>query len=469
MAGEAIEGTTGIRIDRLSSMSLHTIPYQDKFLIYRPLRRLAFIGNRAMAEFCRKLYRYPEARPEISEQQAYIFLNDIGFLEEDQPPPDSAGNHTFFQPTICVLFPSTACNLRCIYCYAQGGDNRTDTLPWPLARSAIDCVCQNAKNLGQEKFTLCFHGGGEPTMAWQCLKESVTHARRQELPASINLTSNGVWTAQQRRWIMANIDEISLSFDGPAAIQNRQRPRRSGKGSHKTVMTAIEEMDCRGKSYGIRVTITDDSIDDIPTIINYLCQVTGVKAIQVEPAFNHGRARRDKLALAHTDRFAKAFLAGYDIACQHQRHMYYSGARPWLLTNRFCEAFTKALIVGPDGFLTACYEVCSRSHELADDFIFGMLSAENGLTIQPQVRRIFLARIEERKKTCRNCFCYYHCAGDCPSKTFAPTKDAHLIHGERCELNRTITKELLLRSIAEGDGLWRGSAHREIMIDEPLR
>ncbi len=449
-------------------MPLHTIPYQEKFIIYRPLLRLAFIGNQAMATLCTKVYSNPSVAPGKEEQQAYDFLKSLGFLEKDTPFPRSTDEKDDFKPTICVLFPTNACNLRCIYCYAHGGDNKPETLPLELAFAAIDRVYQNAREQGQDRFTLCLHGGGEPTVAWQCLQGCVAYARQKELTASINLTSNGVWTNAQRHWLLNNIDEISLSFDGPAAIQNRQRPLRTGGDSHDTVMTAIREIDSLGKSYGIRITITDDSIDRIPEIVEYICQETNAQTMQVEPAFNHGRARLDNIALAQNDNFAQAFLAGYDIASQHKRHMYYSGARPWILTNRFCEAFSKALIVGPDGFVTSCYEVCSRNHELADDFIFGNMNMAGTLSLIPRTRQNFLARIEERKETCQDCFCYYHCAGDCPSKTFSSETGGHLLHGSRCDLNRTITKELIVRAIFEGNGIWRGNLKQEIRMVEPL-
>jgi uncharacterized protein len=449
-------------------MHLYTIPYQQKFIIYRPLLRLAFVGNQAMADLCTKIYKNPSPAIKTEEQQAYDFLASIGFLEQDQPFPEASRENGTFQPTIGVLFPTSDCNLRCIYCYAHGGDNHRQTLPLRLARAAIDRVCRNALDQGLEHYSLCFHGGGEPTMAWSLLKESVAYARAKELPANINLTSNGAWTSRKRAWLLDNIDEVSLSFDGPPAVQNRQRPLRNGKASHPLVMKTIHEMDRRSKSYGIRVTITEESIDRIPEIVEYLCQETGAQALQVEPAFNHGRARQDKLAVEANDRFAQAFLAGYDIAHSQQRHMYYSGARPWLLTNRFCEAFNKALIVGPDGFITSCYEVCSRQHELAETFIFGDMDKKGGLALNQQVRGDFLTRIEERRQTCQDCFCYLHCAGDCPSKTFSAEMVEYLVHGDRCRLNQAITGELIIRYILEGQGIWRGDQKTECRIVEPL-
>jgi uncharacterized protein len=448
-------------------MHLYTIPYQDKYIIYRPLRRLAFVGNRAMRQLCERVQMGPAIPVQAEEADAYRFLETIGFLEEDPPFPEEVKDSETFQPTVCVLFPTNQCNLRCIYCYANGGDNRPETMPVSMARAAIDQVCENALSQGLERYSLCFHGGGEPTMAWPLLQSCVAYARQKELPAEINLTSNGIWNEGQRSWLLDHIDEISLSFDGLPEIQNRQRPLRAGGPSYPMVMESIRKLERRNKSYGIRVTVTDESISQLADMVTFLCRETGAQTLQVEPAFNHGRARMDGQTLMQNERFAEAFLAGYDIARQHNRHMYYSGSRPWLLTNRFCDAFAKALVVGPDGFITACYEVCSKEHDLSGVFHFGELIQEGRLSLNWQMRENFLSRIAERKKNCRGCFCYFHCAGDCPSKTFTPEPDGHLQHSSRCDLNRLITKELILRSVLEGNGVWQGDQQREYSIVGP--
>jgi uncharacterized protein len=448
-------------------MQLYTLPYKDKVIIYRPLRQLAFIGNPAMARLCEKLAG-TGTTAECTDSEACHFLRAVGFFEEDEeevPPAVRPALSDTFRPTTCVLFLTDACNLRCVYCYAHGGnESRAKNLPLSLARAAIDTVCQNALEQGQEYYALCFHGGGEPTLAWSALKDCVVYARKSPLRAKINLTSNGLWTENQRAWILDNLDEISLSFDGLPSVQNTQRPRKNGKGSHAAVARTLQALDRKGISYGIRVTVTDQSVSRIPEMVEYLCQETGAQSFQVEPAFAHGRARLEQTELRQHAEFARYFMQGYDIAVRFQRHLYYSGARPWLLTDRFCDAIVNALIVGPDGFLTACYEICNQQHELAGDFIFGSLDASGAIRINSEVRQDLLAKIEERRQSCKSCFCFYHCAGDCPSKTFSSQdhlQRGHLQHGSRCELNRTISLELLVRYMEEGDGVWRGKQGKQ--------
>lgn len=84
---------------------------------------------------------------------------------------------------MAVLLMTNQCQLRCVYCYAAAGELPHEALTTEQGRAAIDIVCQNAITLHQPQFEISFHGGGEPTFAWQVLKECATYARQKPLPA----------------------------------------------------------------------------------------------------------------------------------------------------------------------------------------------------------------------------------------------------------------------------------------------
>ena len=56
------------------------------------------------------------------------------------------------------------------------------------------------------------------------------------------------------------------------------------------------------------------------------------------------------------------------------------------------------------------------------------------------------------------CFCFWHCAGDCPAETLTGDGTAHLRFGQHYDINRAITKELLVRLIFDAGGLWQGDS-----------
>jgi len=430
-------------------MEIYTIPYDHKFIIYRPLVGLAFLGNKAMRDQALGIAQERELTRENKASEWYDFLASIGFLRSDPDLPMQQAA-TAYCPTVAVLCMTNACNLRCIYCYADGGNKSTKHLPIEMGRQAIDICHQNALNSAQSQFTVSFHGGGEPTLPFDRFTQLVQYSRQKELPCRIEVTSNGYWDKHKTNWILKHVDSISLSFDGLPQIQNKQRPSADGSDTYDTLMNTIESIECSKIDYGIRLTITDTSINSLPENIAFLCKNTDCRVFQVEPAFDIGRAQCNDQGLKSIDRFADAFVEAFDIAYHHARHMYYSGARPWLTTDRFCGAFDKALAVTPEGKLTSCYEVSSSDHPFSNTFFFGDLNNSGEMSLNMKNREDFQQKLSQRRDLCRDCFCYWHCAGDCPAKIFGNSPDSFLTFSKRCKLNQQITKYLLLYGISQG-------------------
>jgi len=281
------------------------------------------------------------------------------------------------------------------------------------------------------------------------LKKLILYARSKEPAGIIELTSNGFWTGAKADWIIDHIHHLTLSFDGIQAIQDKQRSLANGKGTFNTVMKNIRKLDERKVSYGIRLTVTRDSLFSLVESVKFLIHNTNCSTFQVEPAFGSGRAIINRQTVKDTEGFIKEFLQAYDLATSADRHLYYSGARPWILTNSFCSAHDNALVVTPDGGLSSCYEISGSDHPLANFFHFGSLSATEGVRINFEKRRQFQKKINERKAICKNCFCFWHCAGDCPAKTIRKGDFSNTDFNTRCKVNREITKELLIRSLQE--------------------
>lgn len=428
-------------------MEVFAIPVEDKFILYRPLLRLAFLGNQAMADLTLRLVHQEHSSSAPASKEAMTFLDAIGFLEPDPPPPPPPDRS--YHPTTAVLLLTNRCNLRCTYCYASGGEGPIENLSLELARVAIDHACQNARALGRPQFELGFHGGGEPVQAWETLQEATAYARSKDLPCHISMVSNGVWTVRQREWILDNLDSLNISFDGKQETQDRQRPFASGRGSFKAVMRTIEALEKARFSYAIRMTATAPWRGRLPEDVRFLCEKTSCQAMQVEPAFNIRRGEHQGPTQEQSEAFVDAFMEAFEIAHRTGRHLTYSGARPWLLAQTFCTAPYGALVVNPAGGLVACYEITGENHPLVQMFTVGRI-ADSQIVVDNQVRNALFRRLEEKRATCRDCFCYWHCAGDCYTRSSIPEASS------RCYMNREITARILLWYIMAGDGVWQG-------------
>lgn len=429
----------------MKSMALYCIPFQDKFLIYRPLLQLAFPGNRQLADLAEAYCRTQDANvlreyPEVSE-----FFRRIGFFAQDPQITQFQPDISVFHPVSAALLMTNRCNLRCIYCYANGGEENNFDLPYALGAKAIEIAAQNAQSQGLQEFEVTFHGGGEPTLPWETLNALAAHARRQALPAVLSLVSNGVWSEEHCNCLMEWLDGLTISMDGAAETQNLQRPDAGGQGSFERVMRTIERLSARQFPFNIRVTSTPARFSALPEDVRFFCENTACKTIQVEPAFNHQRGQHSCALREEGARFSQAFLQAFDIAQSTQRELYYSGARPGMLTNEFCTApLGGSLTVNPLGEITGCYEATGRQGHSGS--VFGKLS-EEGAEIDEEKRLVFMRGILRRKESCHDCFCYYHCAGDCYTRGLP--NPAGPWPYTRCEINREITLGLLLRRIAE--------------------
>jgi uncharacterized protein len=425
----------------------YTIPFLGEWILYRPLRPLAFVGNSALVEYLEG--RFQGNRGWDNDVES--FLNSVGFWEEGESPCDTEDVEQPPFPTTAVLLMTTRCNLRCTYCYANAGSRPPLDLPLALAKSAIDTVCQNAKRSNAEQFSLAFHGGGEPTVHWHVLTQAIEYARQKPLSCHVSLASNGVWTNAQRQFVLRHVQSVSLSFDGIEDIQNRQRPRRDGSGSFATVMENIRAMDEAGIAYGIRATAPGEALHRLPECIAFLCEETKAQTIQVEPTYTLKRGHYADMNPEYGERFVPAFMEAFDVAAKCGRSLFYSGARPWMVTTTFCRAFTRALIVTPQGDLVTCFEIYDRDLPFADSFIVGRVTSRDVELDAGRLRR-FLSIQREQRAECRDCFCYWHCCGDCASRRLVSQPNRSV----RCQVNREITKEIIARYIAQSGGVWNG-------------
>src|SRR4030067_2748454 len=106
-------------------MEMYAIPLEEeagpgKYIIYRPLVGLAFVGNQTMARLALHLAGGSTTDPGQAHPEAQAFLQTIGFDQPDPPAPPE--QEIPFLPAMAVLLLTNQCQLRCLYCYAAAGE-----------------------------------------------------------------------------------------------------------------------------------------------------------------------------------------------------------------------------------------------------------------------------------------------------------------------------------------------------------
>ena len=419
----------------------------DRYFLYAPLRRSVAEVNGSVVAI---VARYLDDGPSVLNSPAQSLiesLKDQGVLGDPIPAPPLFPEQYDFQPHEVTLFLTSRCNLRCIYCYADAGKKSLD-MPWEVARSAIDLVATNAGLIGSRKFGLGFHGGGEPTLAWNMLVRCVEYAREKAeqtgIDAEIYAATNGLLLQAQREFIGRHFTTLNISLDGPEDIQDLNRPKVNGAGSYRDVSETLRYFDSIGFRYGLRSTITAGMVGRMVEIVEKLHSEFAFKWLHIEPAWHCGRCLTSGAKPPSDQEYAANYLKAARRGMELGIAVSYSGARLTVLTSKFCAAPGDGFSVLPEGVATSCFEITEPSDPRADIFHYGRFDIASGAFHFDQSRIAALRRMSvEHHPYCSNCFCKWHCAGDCLAKVFERSGAARHEGSPRCDLNRILTEAAL--------------------------
>ena len=443
--------------DQLES-ELYSVPIgDDRHLIYAPLKKAAFVGNSALVNL---LMDFREGTPSLNgtlPQELYEFLQRLHLMDCPPGRPPDSGPKGDPAPTEVTLFLTTGCNLRCTYCYASAGDSPLKKMSLETAQRGVDFVLDNAIALNRSHVEVGYHGGGEPTTNWPVMAGSFDYAKERASKHGIEVigscATNGVLNPNQREWLAANFQGVSVSFDGHPDAQDAHRLTVNGSASSNIVEETLHFFDERSYDYGIRVTVTHDQIGQLSDSVEYICSNFSPSRIQVEPAYQMGRWR--DAPSAETARFIEAYRLGRKAARKHGMDISFSAVRPEMLTNHFCSITRDGFSLSTEGEVTSCYESFSRDNEFSDIFFYGDWDSEQD-RYQFNLDRLGSLREQtvENREFCRGCFAKWHCAGDCYHKSLSVNGRGKFKGSDRCHIIRELTKDLLMEWIEESGGIY---------------
>ena len=443
----------------LISTDVFVVPYENAYIIYAPLRRLAFVANAAAVNMIALLKEGAIENP-TEEQSTFIrFLDAIHLTGADGNRPIGGLVQPTYKPTEVTLFLTSLCNLRCVYCYAQAGELPAVRMPLEIAKRGIDYVVANALELKMGRFGVNYHGGGEPTINHTVLIDSHAYAKDlaklQGLRLSSGIATNGVISPRIRQWIIENLQGASVSLDGPPEVHDRNRPMVSGAGSGVRVLETLQAFDEAGFRYGIRMTVSSKTVNEMANSVRFILDHFKPSRLQIEPVYALGRGMQTDLHV-DVDAFIRGYRESWEIAHEQGIELIFSSARIDAITSRFCRAYGEGFSLTPKGNVSGCFEVYDESADFAEDVIFGTYDEKQSSYIFDEAKLEKLREHNVGKQTwCNGCFAKWHCSGDCANKARHASIDGEFQGMPSCDITRSIILHQIVRKISDSGGtIW---------------
>jgi|CXWL01.1.fsa_nt_gi uncharacterized protein len=421
-----------------------TIP--GVFLIFSPLQNTLFATNKSGAQAFQRIKEDANI-PSDEVMLNLLSTNESALIELPRDEFDTA------DLTIC---PTFRCQLRCQYCFSRGGE-RIKSIDISTAKKAVDFAIKRSRVQQQSTSKLTWHGGGEPTLAWTLLKEVSAYHQMEAVSAGmepiLSIVSNGVWSETVTAWIVQHMNKVSISCDGPADIQDIQRPLAGKYPSSNLVFKTLKRLKIEGVDFGIRSTITTFNVKRMEEMVEFFHDLCGPKSLQFEPISVCGRGGDTNQVPVTAEDFAHHFISAHKRAAALGINLGCAGIRIGKRSGRYCGAPGRTICVTPEGLLTTCHRVDSASDALSNEFIYGKVSPEGTNYDRPHIDKLNNRLRVDNLEWCQNCFCKYSCGGGCAASRFADTGSLIGQYSEgRCLMVREITR-YRLTEVARKRGL----------------
>lgn len=420
----------------------------NKYFVYFPNEEIILDVNNAGKIFINEFFGNKSSKNENSELREILIEIESNLNSQKINNNTEVISQKDFCPTHVTLCVTQNCNLKCLYCYASGGESNK-TIDYEIATKAIDFVISNAINKNEKEVSVGFHGGGEPTVEEELLfaltQYLYKNAKRTGLVPKLQLGTNGVMSDNMRCFICENFHSITISLDGPPEIQNIQRPTKDlNIESFVEVEKTIRYFEIHNLKYGVRSTITDYNVHKMKEIVEQIYSIYPPAAIRLEPVYFTGRAKSNTTLSLDKSQFIDEYRNLSEWADHKKYKIGYSGIGQYK-RDQFCSAVIPNFIVTHDGYVTACLEVIEPYDERSKKFFYGLYDViqKEFKFNSKQIKSLRDMRTMLPPK-CNNCYAKYHCAGDCYTKRTPKNQPI------RCKINRALFKHILIERFHTG-------------------
>ena len=362
-----------------------------------------------------------------------------------------------------TLHVSNDCNLRCKYCYAEGGcyNQNRKLMNFDTAEKFIDFCVKTFDSINQ----IIFFGGEPllniPVMEFICKKfKSNYEKKRSSLNPYFGMITNGtLYSEKVLEFIKEHISIITVSIDGPEDINDENRIFKDGRGSYQKIakfihaLSHIENLVLQYES-----TYTKSHIDrgyshlDIIRSLHEEFNINGFISDEFESLSEN--FTNELKSLNYENLISTNFIDLPDSFWSILHAIIYKEKR------KICGISKDIIAVNTEGDIYPCHILNGKSH-----FCLGNIANEN-IFNNPSAYQFFPHTISFKENIkCKNCWAKNLCS-ICPLKGFLDESTNSFVrepNPDECEKIKDLIEQILIiiANIRKNPDIWKALLEKE--------
>jgi len=348
-----------------------------------------------------------------------------------------------------ILHLSSACNLRCKYCYAARTEHGV-RMTVETARAAIELVSREGRN----SFCVSFFGG-EPLLHFPLIREVVPLAREvaaaRSQTVAFRMSTNGLlFTPEILQFCSENGILFAISCDGNQQAHDAQRVFPDGSGSFTALAALLPEILGKCPHTVFSSVITPASAPSLVDSMNWMWG-QGIRFVAHQLDFSDATWDDDSFQVL-TRQYA--LLGEWYLEKTRSGEYFYLNILDDKLKTHIKSDFNHAppcdfgiskVSVAPDGTLYPCVRFVSDDPRTGD-FVIGHVN-----TGFSEARMNLSRKNLAPKPVCEGCAYFGRCIHYCGCNNFTSTGEIDTVHPLVCEHERM----LIPIADALGEILWQ--------------
>ena len=428
----------------------------NDYLITNDFGEYAFLNAKDFRSLIEENEFESEETKKQLEESLFIYDGSIEeFVEKARGRMGRSKSYLYQATQLHIFVVTTACNLNCIYCQAQKGDDVPHgMMDKETAKKAVDIALSSPVSTLDFEFQ-----GGEPLMNFDIIKYIVEYSQevnegRKSIGYSI-VSNLSLLTDEMIDFIKEHNISISTSLDGDEELHVKNRPMRSGDNSYKIAVEKIRKLRENGIMVGAINTTTKHSLAKGKEMVDAYLD-NGFNNIQLRPLTPLGTANDNWNDIGYTPKeFVGFFRETFDYIYELNKNgtQIIEGLSRILLTKILykkgvnymelrspCGAGFGQIAYYYDGNIYTCDEGRMLAEMGDESFKMGTVDDSYEKLIESPVCKVACkSSILECMNSCSECVYQPYC-GICPVINYADRGDVFekAPNNYKCQINKGI-------------------------------